>query len=382
MKYNFDQITNRLHTNSRKWDVLDNELPMWVADMDYQVFPPIKEAIKKAADSSSYGYSFPTDKFFLAYQSWWERRHDIKIPTEWMVYVSGVVSALDSMIVRLTKDQDSVMLLAPSYSGFYSVVNNNNRHLVTSDLIYQNDDWFIDYQDVEDKIIKENVKAIIFCNPHNPTGKVWSKEDIEKLYLITKKHGVFFISDEIHCDIVEPGIKYVPALSVSEDIITCLAPSKVFNLAGLQSAVAVIKDAQTRVLLEEGFYHDDVGEPNFFVEPATIAAYSFGDEFVDELNAYLLINKNYVKDFLKSHLPHLKVVSGQGTYLLWIDISYYKISSPEFARELRKETGLYLADGLHYGEPGVNFIRMNVATSLTNVKDAMNRLVKFIKTKE
>ena len=382
MKYNFDILSNRRGTHSRKWDVKDNELPMWVADMDFLVLPEIKEAIINAANIGSLGYVYPTEKLFKAYQNWWLTRHNLFIDIKDMVYVSGVVSALDSLINHLTNKGDAVLILNPSYSGFFSVVNNNDRKLVTSEMIYQNDDFVIDYHDLESKIVDNNVKAAIFCNPHNPTGKLWNKEEIEAFYLVCKKHNVICISDEIHCDIVDPGKAYTPALSVSDEIITCMAPSKVFNLAGLQSAVCVIKNEKIRDIMQAAFYHDDVGEPNFFVEPATIAAYTYGADYVDELNAYLYKNKQFVKEFFMKELPHLKVVSGPATYLLWIDISYYQIPCDKFADDLRKETGLFIYGGTHYGSNGEDYIRMNIATSLANVKDALNRLKVFLKNKE
>ena len=382
MAYNFDEISNRRNTHSIKWDVKDNELPMWVADMDFMVLPEIKDAIIEAANRGSYGYSYPTEKFFKAYQNWWALRHHIDIPTEAMVYVSGVVSALDCLINHLTNKGDAILLLSPSYNGFFNVVRNNERKLVTSDLIYKDEDFIIDYVDVEKRIVDNKVKATIFCNPHNPTGKVWSKEEIEKFYNICKKHNVIFISDEIHCDIVDPGYEYVPALTIADDIIMCVAPSKVFNLAGLQSAVMVIKDKDIREKMQAAAYHDDMGEPNYFAEPATVAAYTYGARYVDELNQYLLKNKEYVKEFFKKELPHLKVISGHATYLLWIDISYYKIPSKEFASQLREQTGLFICEGVNYGDNGDSSIRMNIATSLDNVKDGLNRLKAFLKDEE
>ena len=382
MKYNFDSTTNRRGINSIKWDVEENELPMWVADMDFKALPEIKEAIIEAANKEGYGYSYPSEKLFKAYQTWWKKRHDIDIALNEMVYVSGVVSALDSLIRLLTKENDSVLLLSPCYNGFYSVVNNNKRKLVTSNLIHQDDDFIIDYQDVEDKIIKNKIQALIFCNPHNPVGKPWSKQEIRTIYDICQRHHVHFISDEIHADIIEPDAVFNSALSVADDVIVCTSPSKIFNLAGLQSAMVFIKDQNIRQKAQEAFYHDDIGEPNYFVEPATIAAYTYGEQYVDELNAYIAKNKEYVNDYLRNNLPHLKVVSGKATYLLWIDISHYQIPSDVFAEELRKETGLYISNGLAYGKNGLNFIRINVATSLANVKDAMNRLSAYLKGKE
>ena len=381
MKYNFDQISQRRNTNSIKWDVKENELPMWVADMDFFVLPDIKEAIIEAANRGTYGYSYPTEAFFKAYQKWWSLRHNLFIPVESMIYVSGIVSALDSLINHLTNKGDAILLLSPSYNGFFNVINNNQRKLVTSDLLYKDNDWLINYEEVENIIKDNNVKATIFCNPHNPTGKIWSKEEIQKFYNICHKYHVIFISDEIHCDIVDPGYRYVPALTISEDIITCLAPSKVFNLAGLQSAVTVINNKELRELMQAAFYHDDMGEPNYFVEPATVAAYTKGADYVDELNAYLSKNKEFVKAFIHKEIPRLKVTSGPATYLLWIDISDYQIDSELFAKELRKETGLFISEGKQYGASSNYFIRMNIATSLNNVKDGLNRLKSFLLNK-
>ena len=377
MKYNFDKISQRRHTSSEKWAVKDNELPMWVADMDFMAMPEIQEAIKKAATDMSYGYTFPTEEFFKSFQYWWQTRHHLFIDTKSMIYVTGVVAALDSLVRALTKENDSVLILSPVYNNFFTVVNTNNRNLVISDLIYQNDDFFIDYQDVEAKIVRNNVKLFIFCNPHNPIGKIWPREEIEKLYKLLKKYDVQMISDEIHCDIVEPGEQYVPALSVASDIITCISPSKVFNTSGLHVAISVVNDPKKRDIIAKAFYHDDIGEPTFFAIPAVIAAYKYGATYVDELNQYLLINKQYVASFLKEKLPHVKLVSGKATYLLLLDISYYDLPSDEFVRKLREETGLFVNDGLHYGPNGGAFIRVNIATSLENVKDGMSRLLKF-----
>ena len=381
MKYDFNKLSDRRNTHSEKWNVKENELPMWVADMDFVTMPEIQEAIINAAKDGSYGYSYCTDEFFKAYQSWWKSRHDIDIDYRNMVFATGVVSALDSLVRTLTKENDNVMILSPVYNNFFTVVVSNQRNLIVSNLIYENDDFFIDYEDVEEKIKNNNVKLFIFCNPHNPIGKIWKKEEIQKLYNILHKYGVQMISDEIHCDIVDPGCKYVPALSIADDIIVCIAPSKVFNLAGLHSAVTVVNNPEIRERVQKAFYHDDIGEPNYFCVPATITAYTKGADYVDQLNEYLLVNKQYVREFLKENLPQVKLVSGQATYLLWLDISYYGLPSNEFAKKLREETGLYINDGLHYGPNGDKFIRVNIATSLENVKDGMNRLKTFLSKK-
>ena len=382
MKYNFNKTSNRLHTSSIKWDVKDGELPMWVADMDFMVASEIEDAICQAAKNGSYGYTYPTDEFFKAYQYWWNKRHNINIPTSWMIFASGVVSALDSMIRVLTKENDGVMLLTPVYHTFFNVIKNNNRKVVSSDLLNKDDDFEIDYQDIEEKFKNQNVRALIFCNPHNPMGRIWAKEEIEPLMSLCLKYGVYMISDEIHCDIVDPGYEYCPLLSVNENAIACFSPGKAFNLAGIHSAVIVCKNEDIRNKIQEAFYHDDIGEPNYFAIPANVAAYTKGEQYVNELNAYLYKNKQYVSSFIDDNLPQVKLVSGHATYLLWLDASLLKIRSDVFCNELRELTGLILSPGLQFGEKGAYYLRMNIATSLDNVKDAMIRLQKYIEIKE
>ena len=381
MKYNFDKIANRLNTSSIKWDVKENELPMWVADMDFVAIPEIQEAIINATKDGAFGYTYPTEDFFNAYQYWWKKRHHIEIPTSWMVFASGVVSALDSIIRSLTKENDGILLLTPVYHAFFNIIRNNHRTVVTSTLL-DKDDYSIDYQDVEDKIRSSNVKALIFCNPHNPVGRIWSKEEINQLIKICDKYGVYFISDEIHCDIVDPGYEYCSALSANDNVITCLSPGKVFNLAGLHSSITVVKNEEIRKKLQETFYHDDIGEPNYFAIPANVAAYTKGEAYVDELNKYLYKNKGYVSSFIKENLPQLRLVDEHATYLLWIDISALNIRSDIFTEELRKQTGLILSPGMQFGDGGAYYLRMNIATSLDKVKDGMNRLKNYIDSKE
>ena len=381
MKYNFDRTADRLNTSSIKWDVKENELPMWVADMDFMVIPEIQDAIIKSAKDGAFGYTYPTKEFFDAYQYWWKERHHIEIPTSWMIFASGVVSALDSIIRTLTKEDDGVLLLTPIYHTFFNVIKNNHRKVVTSTLL-EKSDYSIDCKDVEDKIKNLNVKTIIFCNPHNPVGRIWKKEEIKQLIDICEKYNVFFISDEIHCDITNPGYEYCSALSVSDNVIACLSPGKVFNLAGIHSSVTVVKNEKLREQLQAAFYRDDIGEPNYFAIPANIAAYKKGEAYVDELNKYLFENKRYVSSFIKEKLPNIKLTSSHATYLLWIDVSALNIKSDLFVDELRKQTGLILSPGNQFGDGGEYFLRMNIATSLEKVKDAMNRLKTYVGSKE
>ena len=382
MKYNFDNLPNRLNTSSIKWDVKEGELPMWVADMDFYPMPEIQEAIINSSKENGYGYTYPTKEFFNAYKQWWSTRHHVDIDTSWMIFTTGVVSALDSMIRTLTKENDSVLLLTPVYHVFYNVIRNNHRQVVTSDLKRENDNYVINYQDVENRIKALDIKALIFCNPHNPMGHLWQKEEIKRLSDLCLKYGVVFISDEIHCDIVDPGYEYCSALSVNESAIACLSPGKAFNLAGLHVAVIVCKIEEYHKMLQEAFYRDDIGEPNYFALPATIVAYTKGNEYVNELNQYLYKNKEYVSLFIRDNLSQMRLISGHATYLLWLDVSALGIRSDIFVNELREQTGLILSPGLQFGEDGAYCVRMNIATSLKNVKDAMNRLKKYLDSKE
>ena len=382
MKYDFDKTANRLHTSSIKWDVKDNELPMWVADMDFLPMPEIQEAVIKASQENGFGYTYPTKEFFKAYQTWWSTRHHVNIDPSLMVFASGVVSALDSMIRTLTKENDGIMLLSPVYHAFYNIINNNKRQVVTSDLLKQGDNYSIDYQDVEQKFKTANVKALIFCNPHNPMGRIWEKEEIKRLSELCVQYNVILISDEIHCDVVDPGYEYCSVLAVNESAIACLSPGKVFNLAGIHSAVIVVKNEQYHKQLQEAFYHDDIGEPNYFAIPTNIAAFTKGAQYVDELNQYLYKNKQYVSSFIKDNLSQVRLMPCHATYLLWLDVSKLGIRSDVFVEELREKTGLILSPGLQFGKEGAYFLRMNIATSLSNVKDGMNRLKQYIDLKE
>lgn len=380
MKYNFDKIADRRNTNQVKWDVKDNELPMWVADMDFEVLPEIKEALTKGVNVGAYGYAISTDKYFEAYISWWKRNHEVSFKKEWMAFSSSVIASIDVIINTLTPIHSNIVLLSPVYNAFFNCVRNYDRNVVESFLIRKDNDFYIDYTDLENKLSDKNTSMLIFCNPHNPIGKIWSKEDILKVSELCKKHNVIFLSDEIHCDIVDPGKKYVPALSVTDDAIVCISGSKVFNMAGLRSSCVVIPNKEVHDKIQKALWKYDVGEPNCLVVDANIAAFTYGDEWVKELNEYLYKNKQEVASFIKNNIPQLTLVNEEATYLLWIDISRFSNNSSEFASKLREKTGLFVSSGDIYGTPGNSYIRMNIATSLANVKDGLNRLKAYIDT--
>lgn len=380
--YNFDKLANRKNTYSLKWDVKEDELPMWVADMDFLVAPFIKKAIKKRVEIGAYGYSLIPEEFYESIRCWYFRRHQVEFQREWMIYSSGVVAAISSMVRRLTNVGDNVIVQAPTYNIFYNSILNNKRVVLSNDLIYKNGAFAIDFVDLEKKMSLKNTTLMILCNPHNPIGKIWKKEELEKIGELARKHGVLVISDEIHCDLLDPGYEYVPFASINDvnrDIsITCVAGSKTFNIAGLQSACLIIPNEDLRKNVNRGLNNDEVAEPNFFSMDANIAAFSQGDKWVDELCAYIYRNKQYFYSFIKAELPKLYVIEGHATYLVFIDISEYSTDAIAFCHDLREKTGLYLSDGTEYGGIGNRFVRINLATSLDNVKDACRRLKNYV----
>ena len=374
---NFDILTDRTGTFSYKWDVKDGELPMWVADMDFETAPEVKRAIVNRAEHGIFGYSATPCEFFEAVSGFYGRRHGFSIPTEWMVYSNGIVAAIGSVVRRLTHPDENVLIQAPVYNIFYNSIINNGRRVLSSDLVYDGVGYSIDFDDLEKKLALPQTSLMILCNPHNPVGKLWTREELVKIGELCKKHGVTVLSDEIHCDIVRPGCAYVPFSSIAEyrDIsVSCISPSKTFNLAGLQSAVVVIPDPHLRHRVWRGINTEELGEPNAFSMVAGIAAFDRSDEWVDSLVSYLFENRALAQEYVNNMVPGLRAISGDATYLLWIDISAVSDDSIAFTDRLRELTGLYLSEGREYGECGKTFVRMNLATQRERLNDGLERL--------
>ena len=379
-KNNFDKIVDRRNSNSAKWDVKNNELPMWVADMDFPVLPEIKKAIIDRANIDAYGYVECPNEYFLAYQSWWKRNHDLDIKRSSMIYCTGVVAAIDSIFKHLLPKGSNVVIQTPVYHVFFNCIRNNGLNVLENQLVYRNHNYEIDFDNLEELLKQENTRALLLCNPHNPVGRIWTENELQRIVDLCNKYNVLIISDEIHCDIVEPGEKYHPILSITDSAISLLAPTKTFNMAGIQAACIVCPNQQLKDRIESGVGQDDVGEPNYFSCPATIAAFKYGDEWVKEMNEYVYNNKRYMQDFISSNLPELHLTDNKATYLLWLDVSRYTNDSESFSKDLREKTGLFVSPGKQFGRGGESFLRINVATSLDNVKDACERLKKYVKT--
>lgn len=378
MSYDFSKLTNRFDSYSMKWDVAPQVLPMWVADMDFETAPEIVEALHNRVNHKIFGYNIVPDEFFESIQHWWKKRHHFLMEKEWMMFCTGVVPAISSIVRMLTTVGENILIQAPVYNIFYNSILNNGRHVLSSDLIYDGHEYTIDFEDLEKKLALPQTTMMILCNPHNPIGKIWSQETLKRIGDLCARHHVLVVSDEIHCDIIAPGREYIPFASVSKtnlnNSITCIAPTKAFNLAGLQSACIVVENEVTRQKVNRGINTDEVAEPNSFAITAAMSAFNHGEKWLDELNIYIQNNKQIACQYIEENLPMLHVVYSEATYLLWIDCSKVTDDSVELVEAIKKKTGLYLSDGYEYGENGKAFVRMNVACPQMRLMDGLKRL--------
>lgn len=380
MTYNFDQIINRRNTHSLKWNVKETELPMWVADMDFETAPPIKDAILKRAAHGIYGYADLPEEWYQAYIHWWEKRHGFSIQKEWLVFCTGVVPAISSVVRKLTTPAEKVLIQTPVYNIFFHSILNHGRQVLESPLLWDGSEYQIDFTDLEQKLADPQTSLMILCNPHNPVGKIWDKETLAHIGALCHKHHVTVISDEIHCDLTAPGHQYVPFAAASEECrnisITCIAPTKTFNLAGLQTAAVVIADETLRHKVWRGLNTDEIAEPNVFAVEAPIAAFEHGAEWLDALRVYIQENKDTAARYIQTHLPQAILVPSEATYLLWLDIGKQVHSAAEAARFIRENTGLYVSSGAQYGKAGESFLRINAACPRKILLDGLERLRK------
>ena len=385
-RYIFDKSIDRKSTYSVRWNVKEGDLPLNIADMDFEVFPEIKAAVIKRSELDCYGYIDTPKEYFDAYVHWWKERHDLDLKREWFLFSSSVVGSIDCVLKNLFSRGDKVSMFTPIYNVFYNCIRNNELVLEESELIYKNGSYYIDWDNLDKMFANKSIKAFIFCNPHNPVGRGFSLEEINRLINLCKHHNVLLISDEIHCDIDYNQSKYTSVfhseLSNYGNIILLLSPTKIFNIAGLQTSTVVIKNKALREKVQNALYKDDIGEPNYFAVDPVIAAFNHGQQYVYELNAYLKENYEYLHNFFDKFLQNLNIISLSYTYLAWIDISFYGIKSEEFVNSLKEKTGLILAPGRSYGKISDSFVRFNIATPRKNIVDACNRLLMFIKELE
>lgn len=384
-KYDFDKPTSRRNTGSYKWDVKENELPLWVADMDFETAPAVKEAIQKRAEHGIFGYATIPDEWSASYVKWWKNRHQFKINPESLIFCTGVVPAISTCVRKLTTPAEKVLIQTPVYNIFFNSIVNNGRYVVESPLEYDDKNlcYNINFERLEKDLSDPQVTLMILCNPHNPCGRIWTKDELKKIGGLCKKYGVTVISDEIHCDITKPGCQYVPFASVNDDCaqisVSCIAPTKCFNIAGIHTAAVMVPNKALRAKVWRALNTDEVAEPNAFAMDAAIAAFTNGENWLNQLNEYLWKNRIFATDFINQNMPELKVINANATYLFWVDVSKTGFKGDDFAEQLRKETGLYICGGSEYGKSGENFVRINLACQRDILKQAMTRLLEFKK---
>lgn len=384
MKYDFDSIIPRRNTASYKWDsaTVENVLPMWVADMDFRTAPAIVDALERRVRHGIFGYVRIPDAYFEAVTGWFARRHGWIIPKESIICTSGVVPAVSAVVKALTRPGDGVVVQTPVYNCFFSSIRNNDCRIVTNPLIYEDRTYRMDFADLERKTADPSVKLLLLCNPHNPTGRVWTIDELTRLGEICDRNGVTVVADEIHCELVMPGHVYTPFASIADNhlwkVVSCISPSKAFNMAGLQIANIVVRDEEMRRRIDRAININEVCDVNPFGVEATIAAYDRGEEWLMQLLDYLKINYDYLCAFFGSFLPLIPVVRLEGTYLVWIDCRALRMSSDVLQPRLLEDTGLWLNSGSMYGAEGEGFMRWNIAAPRSLLRDALERFRSFV----
>ncbi len=383
MRYDFDTVINRRGTFAMKWNVGEQELPMWVADMDFQAAPEIREALRRRLDHGVFGYTEIPEEWYDAYHAWWKERHGFSMEKDWLIFCTGVVPAISSIVRKLTTPNENVLIQTPVYNIFFNSIRNNGCRILESPLRYENGVYGIDWADLEKKLSDPQTTLMILCNPHNPVGKIWDRETLGRIGELAATHAVTVLSDEIHCDITAPGKEYVPFLSVSDTCrkvgISAIAPTKAFNLAGLQTAAAAVPDPVLRHKVWRGLNTDEVAEPNAFAVTAAVAAFTRGAAWLDELREYVFENRRIVSETLRRELSSVTAVDGEATYLLWLDVSQVTENGDALNRSIRETTGLVLSEGSSYGESGKAFLRMNLACPRSVLLDGLSRLIRGIR---
>ena len=377
-KYDFVNAPDRSMTDSVKWHVKKGDLPMSIADMDFKTAPEIIAAMKEKISLGVFGYEWPENDYFNAVADWYEKEHGHRPEQEWLIFTTGVVPAISAVVRRISHIGDNILVQEPVYNVFYNSIENNGRHVLSNDLQFDGSNYKINWEDLEQKLALPLTTLMIFCNPHNPVGKVWTQAEVQKIADLCFKHHVVLLSDEIHGDLVREGPDYTPAFSVNgparDNVISLVSPSKTFNVAALHAATAIVPNSNLRAMVNRGLNSDEVAEPNLLAIPGTIAAYEQGHDWLQALIKQLNVNFAYAQEFINKNLPQVKVVSGKATYLIWLDVEQISTDSQELADYLERKTGLVLSPGSIYRGNGHNFLRMNLACPLAMVKDGLERL--------
>lgn len=393
MTFDFDAPMDRTGTYSLKWDEARDASPMWVADMDFPTAPAVREALAKRVEHGVFGYTIVPDEWADAYINWWHRRHGLTIERDWLIFTTGVVPAISSMVRKLTTPAENVVIMTPVFNIFFNSIVNNGRNVLQSPLRYTRDDetgigsYDIDWDDLAAKLADPQTSLMILCNPANPAGRIWTRDELARLAELAWEHHVTVISDEIHCDLTDPGVSYVPFASVSEharlNSVTCLAPTKTFNLAGLQTAAVFAAEPNLRHKVWRGLNTDEVAEPNAFAMTATIAAFNHGEKWLSELLEYLSGNKRMIREMVAEFNARPDVIAAgrrvavtecRVTYLPFLDCSTITHDTDALCDWLTRERKVMFSPGAEFGGNGHDFLRINAATQRAKLRDAMERL--------
>ncbi len=388
LKYNFDEIVDRKNTDSLKYDFAiergkpEGILPLWVADMDFKTPPEVIEALIEKSNHGIFGYTESKNDYFEVLQDWFQNNFSWKIEREWLVKTPGIVYAICTAIRTLTNKGDAVIIQQPVYYPFSESVLINERKLVVNELVYSEGKYTIDFDDFEKKIIENNVKVFILCNPHNPVGRVWTSDELIQLGDICINHGVLVVSDEIHADFIYPGFKHIIFADLKPEFsnisITCTAPSKTFNLAGLQISNIFISNREIKHRFKTEIVKSGYSQLNSMGIAACKAAYSYGNEWLHELKEYLVGNLNFVRSFVAEKLPQLKLIEPEGTYLIWLDFNKLGLNEKQLEDLIINKAGLWLDAGTMFGQGGDGFQRINIACPRIILEKALNQLEQAI----
>ena len=386
MKYDFDKTIDRRATNSYKWDSApEGVLPMWVADMDFRTAPAIIDALQKRVAHGIFGYTRVPDAYYDAVTSWFSRRHGWDIDREWIIYTSGVVPAVSAVIKALTVPGDKVIVQTPVYNCFFSSIRNNGCEIVSNPLRRTADTYEMDFDALERCAADPRAKVMLLCNPHNPAGRVWTPDELTRLGNICLRNGVTVVADEIHCELVYQGFKYTPFASLSDAFlhrsVTCVSPSKAFNIAGLQIANIVAFDNDLRSRIDKAININEVCDVNPFGVASTIAAYNEGEEWLNQLVDYLHGNYEAMAEFCRRELPEFPITRLEGTYLVWMDCSSLGMPSDALEHALLDDARLWLNAGTMYGAEGEGYMRWNIACPRSVMLDGLNRFLDFVRSR-
>lgn len=382
MRYDFDKITDRRGSGSMKWDAAGDPevIPMWVGDMDFPAPPAVTEALRQRVDHGVFGYAMVPPAYYESVTGWFQRRHQWKIDPAWIIYTSGVVPAVSCAIRALTLPGEKVLVQTPAYHCFFSSIRNCGCEILENPLRPAGDTYEIDFEDFDRKCADEKTTVFLLCNPHNPVGRVWTREELSRLLAICLRHGVTVISDEIHCELTMPGYSYVPFASLGEGAarhsVICCAPTKAFNIAGLQIANIVCADTLLRRKVNRAVNIHEVCDVNVFSYLALQAAYDHGEEWLDQLRQYLWDNYQALRQYFQAELSAVKVTKLEATYFVWLDISAFGVSSAQAFQDLLHLGKVYVNEGTEFGTAtGEGFIRVNIGCPRATMTEGLRRIV-------